>query len=305
MTQPLEMMQEELERRNYSSRTTYKYLKTVRDFGRHFHRRPEKLGPDEIRKYQVYLLKERNLSVGTVVCRVAALRFFFIRTLRRHEYREELPYPKEPKRLPTILSQDEVSRLINAADTLKQRAILMLLYGAGLRRIEAARLKVSDIDSARMMIHVEYGKGGRSRDIPFSPTLLETLREYWRSEKPKGYLFPTRHFVWNGKRDRTKEYPTSGKTIWYACQQAARAAGITKHVAPHILRHSFATHLLEGGTDLRTIQFLLGHGDLRTTGKYLHVSEKHLRSVFNPLERLKLKSVQEIGHQDRREEKKS
>lgn len=297
MTQPLDKMLEELQRRNYSSKTISVYLKTVIDFGKHFRKPPEQLGPDHLRRYQVYLLKKRELSIGTVVGRVAALRFFFIRTLRREGFVEELPYPKEPERLPTILSRDEVARLINAASNLKQRAMLMLLYGTGLRRREVAWLRVSDIDSSRMMIHVENGKGGRSRDVPFSPSLLETLRAYWRSARPKGYLFPTMFFVWNDKRDRRKEYPTSDKTIWYTCQQAARTAGITKHVTPHTLRHSFATHLLEGGTDLRTIQFLLGHGDLRTTAKYLHLSERHLRSVPNPLERLKLKSVQESEHQ--------
>jgi len=297
MTQPLEKMLEELQRRNYSSKTISVYLRTVIDFGKHFRKPPEQLGPDDLRRYQVYLLKKRELAIGTVVGRVAALRFFFIRTLRREGFGEELPYPKEPERLPTILSRDEVARLINAASNLKQRAMLMLLYGTGLRRKEVAWLRVSDIDSSRMMIHVENGKGARSRDVPFSPSLLETLRAYWCSARPKGYLFPTRFFVFNDKRDRRKEYPTSDKTIWYTCQQAARTAGITKHVTPHTLRHSFATHLLEGGTDLRTIQFLLGHGDLRTTAKYLHLSERHLRSVPNPLERLKLKSVQESEHQ--------
>ena len=297
MTQPLDKMLEELQRRNYSAKTISVYLRTVIDFGKHFRKPPEQLGPDDLRRYQVYLLKKRELAIGTVVGRVAALRFFFIRTLRREGFGEELPYPKEPERLPTILSRDEVARLINAASNLKQRAMLMLLYGTGLRRREVAWLRVSDIDSSRMMIHVENGKGGRSRDVPFSPSLLETLRAYWRSARPKGYLFPTRFFVFNDKRDRRKEYPTSDKTIWYTCQQAARTAGITKHVTPHTLRHSFATHLLEVGTDLRTIQFLLGHGDLRTTAKYLHLSERHLRSVPNPLERLKLKSVQESEHQ--------
>lgn len=304
MTQPLEKMLEELQRRNYSSKTTYVYLKTVRDFGKHFHRRPEKLGPNELRRYQVFLLKERKLAVGTVVGRVAALRFFFIRTLKKEGFREELPYPKEPERLPTVLSQGEVARLINATRTLKQRVILMLLYGAGLRRREAAWLRVCDIDSARMMIHVEYGKGDRSRDVPFSTSLLETLRAYWRLERPMGYLFPSYRPYFGSKRDRNKEHPISDKTVWYTCQQAAQAAGIRKHITPHTLRHSYATHLHEGGADLRTIQFLLGHGDLRTTAKYLHLSEKHLRSVFDPLERLKLKSVEETRRQNPSKEKK-
>jgi len=303
MTQPMQKMLEELQRRNYSPKTIHNYLNTVKDFGKHFRKSPEQLGPDELRRYQVYLLKKRKLAVGTVVGRVAALRFFFIRTLRKQGYREDIPYPKRRARLPTILSQQEVARLINAAGNLMQRTILMLLYGAGMRRREVALLKVSHIDSARMMIHVECGKGGRGRNIPFSAALLETLREYWRWKKPKDYLFPSNCYRWWEKKNE-KDKPISGKTIWNACQEAARHAGITKHVTPHTLRHTFATHLLEGGTDLRTIQLLLGHGDLKTTAKYLHLSERHLRSVANPLESLKLDSVQQTNRHYRRQENK-
>ena len=291
MTQLRRMMLEELQRRNYSDRTIRYYLQAVALFAKHFGKRPDQLGPDELRTYQAYLLRERKLAVGSVVARVAALRFFYVRTLKRHEFREDLPYPKDHRRLPTVLSLEEVTRLIDAAGNLLQRALLMTLYGTGMRRTEVSLLKVSDIDSQRMMIRVERGKGGAGRDIPLSPALLETLREYWRWKKPRTYLFQS------SERKRGKEQPISDKTVWYACKEAARHAGLTKRVSPHCLRHSFATHLLEGGTDLRTIQILLGHGDLETTAKYLHLSQRHLRAVANPLESLQLSSVREASRQ--------
>ena len=165
----------------------------------------------------------------------------------------------------------------------------MTLYGTGMRRTEVSMLKVRDIDSRRMMIRVERGKGGASRDLPLSPALLETLREYWRWKKPGIYLFPSSI----GRHDQDR--PISDKTVWYACKEAAAHAHITKHVTPHTLRHSWATHLLEAGTDLRTIQVLLGHGDLETTAKYLHLSQRHLQTVANPLESLQLSSVSQAG----------
>ena len=220
MTRLRQMMLEELQRRNYSKSTTRYYLQAVASFARHFGKSPDKLGPDELRSYQAYLLRERKLAVGTVIARVAALRFFFIRTLKRHEFREDLPYPKDQRRLPTVLSLEEVARLINAAGNLLQRALLMTLYGTGMRRTEVSLLKLSDIDRQRMMIRVERGKGGAGRDIPLSPALLETLREYWRWKKPRTYLFPS------SERKRGKEQPISDKTVWYACKQAARHAGL-------------------------------------------------------------------------------
>src|SRR2546427_4517059 len=235
---------------------------------------------------------------GSVVARVAALRFFYVRTLRRHEFREALPYPKDRRRLPTVLSLEEVTRLINAAGNLLQRALLMTLYGTGMRRTEVSLLKVSDIDSQRMMVRVERGKGGAGRDIPLSPALLETLREYWRWKKPRTYLFPS------SERKRGKEQPISDKTVWYACKEAARHAGLTKRVSPHCLRHSFATHLLEAGTDLRTIQILLGHGDLETTAQYLHLSQRHLQAVNNPLDSLSLSSTENISRSFKRKNEK-
>jgi len=291
MTQLRRMMLEELQRRNYSAETVRQYLRAVAQFAQHFGKRPDQLGPDELRTYQAYLLRERKLAVGSVVAQVAALRFFYLRVLKLHGLREDLPYPKDHRRLPTVLSLEEVTQLINAAGNLLHRALLMTLYGTGMRRTEVSLLKVSDIDSQRMMIRVERGKGGAGRDIPLSPALLETLREYWRWKKPLTYLFAS------SERKRGKERPISDHTVWYACAQAARHAGLTKRIGPHTLRHSFATHLLEAGTDLRTIQILLGHGDLETTAKYLHLSQRHLRAVANPLEGLPLSSVQEVNRQ--------
>jgi site-specific recombinase XerD len=284
------MMLEELQRRNYSNDTIRHHLRAVEEFAKHYGKSPDKLGLDELRTYQVHLLKKRKLAVGTVVNHVAALRFFFVRTLKRPEFRDFLPYPREQERLPTILSLEEVTRLINASGNLFRRALLMTVYGTGMRRSEVVRLRVSDIDSQRMIIRVVQGKGGKDRDLPLSPELLETLREYWRWRKPKGYLFPSRH------KPQAEGEPISDKLIWHACSDAARRAGITKHVTPHTLRHSWATHLLEAGTDLRTIQMLLGHGDLETTARYIHLSQEHLHTAANPLQKLKLSQVKESGH---------
>jgi site-specific recombinase XerD len=284
------MMLEELQRRNYSAITTRNYLRVVADFAKYFGKSPDKLGPNELRTYQAYLLQDRKLTPGTVVNWVAALRFFFVKTLKRHQFRDFLPYPQDRRRLPTVLSREEVSRLINAAGTLFRRTLLMTLYGTGMRRAELAHLKVSDIDSQRMIVRVVAGKGGKDRDLPLSPALLEILREYWRWRKPRLYLFPTRTCR------RRLDQPISDKTVWIACNEAARQAGIRKRVTPHTLRHSWATHLLEAGTDLRTIQVLLGHGDLETTAQYLHLSQRHLQALTNPLDSLSLSSVQNISH---------
>jgi integrase/recombinase XerD len=199
------MMLEELQRRNYSAVTTRNYLRVVSDFAKHFGKSPDKLGPNELRTYQAYLLRDRKLTPGTVVNRVAALRFFFVKTLKRHQFRDFLPYPQDRRRLPTVLSREEVSRLINAAGTLFRRTLLMTLYGTGMRRAELARLKVSDIDSQRMIIRVVAGKRGKDRDLLLSAGLLEVLRQYWR--KPKPYLFPSRD------PRRGSEQPISGKTV--------------------------------------------------------------------------------------------
>jgi site-specific recombinase XerD len=277
-------MLEELQRRRYSSETVRLYLSAVQHFANYFGKRPDQLGPEHLRQYQLYLLNERKLSVGSVIARTSAIRFFFLKVLHR-VYREiDLVYPKRPERLPVILSEEEVARLIESASTSYHRVILMTLYGTGLRREELCRLKVADVDSERMVIHVRQGKGNKDRDVTLSPRLLEVLRAYWKWRKPKTYLFPSPY------RSR-REQPIDSKTVWYAVREAARRAGIKKKVYPHLLRHSWATHLLERGTDLKTIQILLGHFDLEATTIYLHLSQHHLQSVNNPIEALPISGL--------------
>ena len=293
VTHLCKIMLEELQRRNYSDGTIRRYLRMVEEFARHFDKSPDKLGLEHLRAYQAYLLKRRKLAVGSVINHVAALRFLFVRTLKRQEFREFLPYPREHRKLPGILSKEEVARLINASGNLFRRTLLMVLYGTGMRRSEVARLKVGDIDSQRMIIRVVEGKGGKDRDLPLSPALLETLRAYWRWRKPQVYLFPSRHST-------EPHQPISDKVVWLACSEAAQGAGIRKRVTPHTLRHSWATHLLEAGTDLRTIRILLGHEDLEATARYLHLSQRHLQLVHNPLEDLTLLSVDQSRRAFRR-----
>jgi site-specific recombinase XerD len=278
-------MLEELQRRNYSHRTAKTYLRIVRDFAKYFHRSPDKLGPEQIRQYQAYLFQTRKLTAATVAQHASALRFFFIKTLRRHFLSEFIPFPKCPKRLPTVLSPEEVSRLIDGARNLYHRTLLITLYSTAMRRSELCRLKVEDIDSQRMMVRIHQGKGRRDRDVPLSPKLLEILRVYWRWMQPTTFLFPG---TVKGVR---ADVPITPNVVWLACQHAARAAGITKHLSPHSLRHSWATHMLEAGADLRTIQFLLGHARLEHTLVYLHLSHKHLQAIPNPLDTLEVSSL--------------
>ena len=283
MTVLTQRMREELVRRNYAESTMRCYLRTVEDFRQHVQKRLDRLGPDDIRRYQVHLLEDRKLGVGTVVSYVAALRFFYVKTLKRRDMKEDLPYPNAPKhkrRLPVILSQEEVTRLIDSAKNLFHYAMLLTTYSAGLRRSELCRLKVSNIDSQRMMLRIERGKGDVDREVPLGQKLLETLREYWRWMRPKNYLFPGTANGWRADK------PITPKVIWEAVQFAAKRAGIEKHVTPHTLRHCFATHLLEGGTDLRTIQVLMGHKDIEATARYLHVSTKRLQAAASPLEQI-------------------
>ena len=288
MTHLRKMMLEELERRNYSAGTTRRYLRFVERFAQHFHKSPDKLGPDDLRSYQAYLLRELKLCPGSVENHVAALRFFFVRTLRRHEFREFLPYLKSPRKLPNILSLEEVARLINASSSLFQRTLLLVLYGTGMRRAELARVKIAHIDSQRMIIHVVDGKGHKDRDLPLSPTLLKNLRVYWRWLKPRDYLFPSR-------KHRHHEQPIGDKTVWLACTEAAKKAGIRKRsfAAPRSTRILLRTCSKPVPT-CAPIQLLLPvMKDLEVTARYLHLSAQHLQKVVNPLEGLKLSSVDE------------
>ena len=284
MTRLRKMMLDELERRNYSQTTRRAYLGGVADFARHFGRPPDQLGLDHIRDYQVHLFRIRKLKPTTVAMRTAALRFLFVTVLKRPWTLADTPYPKKPQTLPTVLSQDEVARLIDSALTPLHRLVLMILYGTGLRRAEVTQLQVKDIDTERMVLHILGGKGRKDRDVMLSPTLLEALRQYWRTvpNKPRTWLFP------GGRHHNQLQRPMTCKVVWYACEQAALRAGLDKPVHPHTLRHCFATHLLEAGVDLRTIQLLLGHSDLKATTVYLHLSHRHLQATVSPLDRLSL-----------------
>lgn len=246
------------------------------------------MGAEEIRRFQLYLLREKKLAPGTVEIRIAALRFLYKKVLKRRDLAyDDLIFPKTPEKLPVVLSQEEVKRLIEAAPNLLHRTLLMVLYSTGVRRKEASLLKVSDIDSQRQVLHIRHGKGSRDRDLPLTPKLLAALREYWRWKKPQNYLFPST------PGHRGVEQPISDETVWYACSRAAAKAGIKKRIGPHTLRHSFATHTLEAGADLRTIQLLLGHRELKDTIIYLHLSRRHLHAAINPLEQIELRAYGE------------
>ena len=288
MTPLRRRMLEELQRRNYASETIRGYILSVKQFAEYFGKSPTKMGAEEIRRFQLYLLREKKLAATTVEMRMSALRFLYKKTLKRRDLAyDDLIFPKTPRKLPLVLNQEEVKRLIEAAPNLLYRTLLMLLYGTGLRRAEASLLKVSDIDSERRVIHVRQGKGSRDRDVPLTAKLLEALRQYWRWKKPKVYLFPST------PGHRGVEQPISGETVWYACHQAAVKAGIEKRIGPHTLRHSFATHLLEAGADLRTIQVLLGHQKLKDTIVYLHLSQRHLHAAVNPLDQIEIRAYGE------------
>jgi integrase/recombinase XerD len=281
VTQLRKKVLEELERRNYSQATARAYVGAIRQFAEYFHRSPDQLGIAHVRQYQVYLFEEKKLAPHSVMLQMCALRFLYLKVLRRPFRRDDLPLPKIPKRLPVVLSLDEIARLIEGAANLRHRTILMTLYATGMRRAEICRLQLADIDSARMMIHVREGKGRKDRDIPLSETLLEQLRTWWRSlgDKSSPWLFPSHQHKLRGQ-------PMSDKTVWHACLYAARRAGITKPIHPHTLRHSFATHLVEAGTDLYTVMRLLGHADLSDTEVYIHLSQRHLQAPTNPLDAL-------------------
>ena len=286
MTPLRQRMLEELRRRNYNADTIRGYTLAVEQFARYFQKSPDLMGAEEVGQYQLHLLQEKRLALGSIALRMGAIRFFYRKVLKRRDLDfDDLPLLKSPKKLPVVLSPDEVARLIEAAPNLQYRTILMLLYATGLRRAEAANLKLSDIDSELMVIHVHQGKNSRDRELPLTQKVLDALRQYWRARKvkPRVYLFASR------VQPTAEERPITDKMIWHACHESALRAGITKRIGPHTLRHSFATHLLEAGTDLRTIQLLLGHKCLKDTAIYLHLSRRHLHAAINPLDRIMLR----------------
>jgi site-specific recombinase XerD len=263
--------------RNLSPATQQSYVYAVAKFSRFFARSPDQLGVEEVRAYQIHLagLRQSWSHINQVSC---ALRFFFGVTLGRQEAFARIAIAKEPKKLPVVLSADEIVRFLQAVPGLRSRAALTTAYGAGLRVSEVASLRVGDIDSGRMLIRVEHGKGGKDRYVMLSPQLLAILRAYWRLAKPAHWLFP----------GRDPARPVSTATLQAACRVATREAELDKPVTVHTLRHSFATHLLEAGTDIRIIQVLLGHGRLATTAIYTRVATNLIAKTPSPLDRLRL-----------------
>lgn len=275
MTPLRKRMIEDLRIRNRSPATIDTYVRLVARFAKHHGRSPDKLGPEDIHSYQVHLLAKKT-SWSQFNQSVSALRFLYRVTLQRSWPIEHLPYGKKPKTLPVILSQEEVLRFLDAVDHRMYRMALTTGYAGGLRISELVTLRIEDIDSARMLIHVGHGKGDKARLIPLSKVLLGQLRKYWRAYRPQQWLFPG--------RSRRRHKPVCKKTIQDACRRARGAAGLRKCVTPHTLRHCFATHLLEAGTDIRTVQALLGHASLSSTMIYTHVQRRLITATRSPLD---------------------
>ncbi len=273
-------MIDDMSLRNLSPATQRSYLHAVTKFSRYFGRSPDRLGLEDVRAFQVQLVSQGIswASLNQIVC---ALRFFYGVTLDRAEIPERIVYARMPRKLPTILSADEVVRFLEAVPSLKARAALTTAYAAGLRASEAASLRVNDIDSDRMLIQIHHGKGARDRTVMLSPQLLAILRTYWRLARPQDCLFP----------GRKPDQPIAITVLHAACRSATKAAGLTKRVSIHTLRHSFATHLLENGVDIRIIQVLLGHRNLSTTALYTQVATSMIAATQSPLDRLSLEVV--------------
>jgi integrase/recombinase XerD len=262
--------------RNLAPNTMLNYLKQVSYFAQHFGKSPERLGPEQIRSYQIYLAKEKRASASTRTVAVSALRFLYRVTLRQNWAVEMIPAPKKEYRLPVILSPEEVLQLLQAAPSFSHRVIFSTMYGTGVRVSEALHLRVPDIDSQRMMIRIEQGKGHKDRYVQLSPKLLELLRTYWRTVQPQEWLFP----------GQVPHQPLGREAVGQAMTLASQRAGLRKDPSPHSLRHAYAVHLLEAGTDLRKIQLLLGHRSLATTARYLCLARDTVCATTSPLDLL-------------------
>jgi site-specific recombinase XerD len=261
--------------RRFSEDTKRDYVRNVRNFTAFLGRSPDTATSDDLRRFQLHMAQQQ-VSPWSINAAIAALRFFFTVTLERPDLVRPLRIVNEPRKAPVVLSQEEVARLLEAAPGLKYKAALSVAYGAGLRVSEVANLKVSDIDSERMTLRVEQGKGQRDRYVMLSPQLLELLRDWWRTARPQVWLFPGQNPI----------NPMTPRQLNRAVTAAKDLAGIAKRVSPHTLRHSFATHLLEQGVDIRVIQVLLGHAKLETTALYTRVAVNTVRDIKSPLERL-------------------
>jgi len=271
-----EQMMKDLQLKGITPRTQRKYLREATNLSNYFGKSPVELGEKEVKEYLVHLLEDRKLSRGTYRNYVAGIKFLYKTTLNREEVVEKIRYPKANKKLPVVLDLAEIKALLSVMENLKHRAILTITYSSGLRISEAACLKVTDIDSKRMMVRVQQGKGGKDRYSILSQTALELLRRYWRQYRPKEWLF-------EGQKEGTHICLTAIRQIFL---EAKERAGITKPASPHTLRHSFATHLIEAGTSLHHVQLLLGHRSPTTTTVYLHVSKMNLSKVASPLDSL-------------------
>ena len=270
-------MIEDMEIRNLAPLTQKSYIEQVARFARHFDRSPEYLGPDEIRLWLLHLIRDNHLAASSMSVAVAALRFCYTVTLgRAWTVETDIPTSRQPAKLPTVLSPDEVATFLDAVKSTKQRVILTVCYAAGLRVSEAVHLKPGAIDSQRMVIRVEAGKGRKDRYVMLSPRLLDILRAYWKTTHPKEWLFP------GGQPGQ----PITRSAVELVCAQALERSAIAKPVTPHSLRHAFAVHLLEAGADLRTIQLLLGHRSLSTTSKYLRIATSKVCATASPLDAL-------------------
>jgi integrase/recombinase XerD len=277
MTALRQRMLEDLHIRNYAPTTVACYIRSIAEFAQHFNKPPDQLGPEEIRAWQLFLLKEKRVKLSTYIQAVCALRFFYQNTLHRRIEIDRIPLPRYEKKLPVILSKAEVKALLEAPKNLKHRAMLATMYGAGLRVSEVANLKVCDLDRERHVIWVRGGKGHKDRQVMLAEPLRDLLAAYWRWKRPTEWLFPGRNL----------DCPIRTSSVFRACQKAARKAGVTKPIHPHSLRHAFATHLLDEGVNLLVIQALLGHVHLKTTAHYLHLSDSAVRSTRSPLETLR------------------
>ena len=273
-------MTQDMQLRNFAPGSVEVYVNCVARFARHFGTSPESLGPEDVRAFLLHLIEQRRVSWSYYNLHLQALRFLYNVTLGRDWVLKHIACPKRPRRLPVVLGPDELCRFFAAVGSLKHRASLMTAYAAGLRVAEVATLRVGDIDSRRMVLRVQQGKGRKDRYVMLSPVLLEVLRAYWKAERPQTWLFP----------NPSGDGPLTPSAVMKACRRARRASGLEKRVTVHTLRHSFATHLLEAGTDLRTIQVLLGHDSPRTTAVYTHVSPAAVRATVSPLDRLDLAS---------------